>query len=83
VVYETSSQPLQTGDTLLFYTDGLVEAFGRDGRMVGYEALIGQLPHLTNANPEIAEQLLRQWHRGLVLPGPQDDDISIVVATFR
>ena len=38
--YEARGLPLAPGDSVLFYTDGLVEAFSPEGAMFGFERLM-------------------------------------------
>jgi serine phosphatase RsbU (regulator of sigma subunit) len=41
--YSTTSIPLSPGDRILLFTDGLIEAEDRDGRLFGIEGLISSL----------------------------------------
>ncbi len=77
--YPTTTVALQPGDTILFYTDGLVEAIARHGGQIGYEALESALPAMIGATPGATERSIRTWHRDLAAAGPQADDISVVI----
>ncbi|MBV9787556.1 MAG: GAF domain-containing protein [Chloroflexi bacterium] len=79
VHYVATNVRLEQGDTVLLYTDGLVEAFSPDGELFGFERLqatfaaCGDLPAET-----IVEQLfaaVTEWHAGV----ERHDDITTVV----
>jgi sigma-B regulation protein RsbU (phosphoserine phosphatase) len=69
---------LQPGDVVLFYTDGVTEAFNAAGELYGearlLEALAGQSSHTP---AEISEALLRGV-RAHAAEHPQSDDIAIL-----
>ncbi len=77
--YKNAEFMLEPGDTVLFYTDGLVEAVGHDGTQLGTSELMARLPAMLGSDPQATEGALRAWHNRVVRPGPQDDDISLVV----
>src|SRR3954453_2504364 len=64
---------LRSGDTLLLYTDGLVE-HGRTGIDEGITRLSGQLAELVDVPLEkLCDQLLDR-----IVPGRADDDIAVL-----
>ncbi|MBL7214850.1 MAG: SpoIIE family protein phosphatase [Phycisphaerae bacterium] len=77
--YQIKTIPFQHGDTLLLYTDGLIDAMNFDGKVWGKDRLVEVLK---NYPCETAEQLIgtilgyRRRHVGLA---NQTDDTSIVV----
>ena len=70
------SVPLASGDRLLLYTDGLVEARDRSGRdfdLVGHVAVL-RTPELDAALDGLLERLLAHVDGGL------DDDLALLLA---
>jgi sigma-B regulation protein RsbU (phosphoserine phosphatase) len=69
---------LESGDTLLFYTDGVPEAFGAGGEQFGME----RLEALLRRNPGLAPSgLLRALQNALsefMDAHPQEDDITMI-----
>jgi len=78
--YSEKTLPLEPGDRLLLYTDGLVEARNVDGKLLGEEALIGALHGTVGLTPdEAADRLVaaaQQW------AAVQDDDLTVLVCDF-
>ncbi|HEY9072476.1 MAG TPA: SpoIIE family protein phosphatase [Candidatus Ozemobacteraceae bacterium] len=70
----------EAGDQLVLYTDGLIEAEAMDGQALGYARFIESLPGLMRDSAAETERAIRDWHRRLVKPAPQADDITVVVA---
>ncbi len=78
--YESKSLPLQSGDRLLLYTDGLLEARNAQGKLFGEDSLATELKSSTNLTPtETVDHLIgavQQWAR------TQDDDLTVLVCDF-
>lgn len=77
--YEEGHLVLCPGDLLLFYTDGLTESLGKDGRELGKEVL----PHLLrrfsmNSASEIVSGLITYFSGNSAAPHPADD-VSLMV----
>jgi sigma-B regulation protein RsbU (phosphoserine phosphatase) len=74
---------LRTGDTLVFYTDGVTEAFNAGGEMFGEERLVAHLARQpgTSAADAVSGVLaaVRQ-HAG---DHPQSDDITVLAVRFE
>ncbi|MBF0502441.1 MAG: SpoIIE family protein phosphatase [Candidatus Riflebacteria bacterium] len=70
---------LSPGDTLFFYTDGLIEAVDNSGAPLNYPCFEAALPGLLRKNPVETERAIRAWHASRVRPGPPDDDITMVI----
>jgi serine phosphatase RsbU (regulator of sigma subunit) len=69
---------LQPGDTVVFYTDGLVE-YGRTGIDEGIDRLAGHVMELSDLPLEkLCDQLLDR-----VTPGRADDDIAILAVRMH
>jgi phosphoserine phosphatase RsbU/P len=68
---------LQPGDTVVFYTDGLIE-HGRSGIDEGIARLTCVLAELPQLPPdELCDQLL-----GRIVAGRTDDDIAILAVRY-
>src|SRR5580658_10037238 len=78
--YSTAAQRLQTGDRLLLYTDGIVEATNSTGEYFGQDALGTLLRQTAGITPaETADRIIsavRQWSAS------QDDDLTVLVCDF-
>jgi phosphoserine phosphatase RsbU/P len=78
----SESLDLSPGDTLLFFSDGVTEAFDETDEQFGEERLLAHLAERRGATaPEIVQSLLTavRTHAGLA---KQSDDISIVASQW-
>jgi sigma-B regulation protein RsbU (phosphoserine phosphatase) len=80
VSYADTTIPLEAGDRLLLYTDGLVEARNRAGEMFGDAALIAKLRHTGEIAPaEAADSIIaavQGWAHS------QDDDLTVLICDY-
>lgn len=80
---EEETIPLETGDVILFYTDGITEAMNRSDEVFGYrrlEEILTESAHL--GAEDIKDGVLsglRQFTHGL----PFGDDVTLVVAKVK
>ena len=77
--YEVETRPLNKGDCLLFYSDGLIDAANFDGQLWGREKLLQTAKKFTS---DPAEQMIRNilgYRRRFVGLARQVDDTSIIV----
>jgi sigma-B regulation protein RsbU (phosphoserine phosphatase) len=78
--YESKSLPLKSGDRLLLYTDGLVEARNADGKLFGEQSLVAELKTSARMTPsETVDHLIttvQGWAKS------QDDDLTVLVCDF-
>lgn len=78
VTYSNVSVPFQTGDKLLLYTDGIVEATGPDGQEFGRHRLGQMLCEMEQVAPaEFIERLFQK-----IASPAQQDDLTVVLAHF-
>jgi sigma-B regulation protein RsbU (phosphoserine phosphatase) len=77
----SQSLDLQAGDTLVFYTDGVTEAFDARGQQFGERRLLEHLRTAGQGAAETAASTLAavRAHAG---SHPQSDDITIVVVRY-
>ena len=83
VTYDEWSVTLNSGDILVFYSDGITEASSRDGKLFGtsrLKTLIGENTHLSSA--ELADRMLeavQEFTQG----GAITDDRTLVVMKVK
>jgi phosphoserine phosphatase RsbU/P len=81
--YDEWSVRLNTGDILLFYSDGIIEASNREGKFFGtglLKNLLASNTHMTSA--ELADRILeevQEFNQG----GPITDDRTLVVMKVK
>ncbi len=79
-IYTQLKIPLQADDTLLFYTDGLVEAKNSNGTMFSFDRLETSMQRLQQGhNPEQIIEALVAEIQNFVGEAEQHDDITLVV----
>jgi sigma-B regulation protein RsbU (phosphoserine phosphatase) len=78
--YSEKTLPLEPGDRLLLYTDGLIEARNGQGTMFGEESLFAAMRNTAGvAVAEAAERIIasvQQWAKS------QDDDLTVLVCDY-
>ena len=77
--YETASVEVQPGDALIFYTDGVVEAFNERGEEFGNERWANAIRGLPAMSAEKSLQFLMEAVDGFVGGTRQSDDITCMV----
>jgi serine phosphatase RsbU (regulator of sigma subunit) len=77
--YETASLDLQPGDALIFYTDGVVEAFNARGEEFGNPRWLETIRSLPNLNAKDSLQFLMKPVDTFVGATRQSDDITCFV----
>ncbi|HYL83525.1 MAG TPA: PP2C family protein-serine/threonine phosphatase [Candidatus Angelobacter sp.] len=78
-LYETSTVELRTGDALIFFTDGVVEAFNESGEEFGNERWMGAIRNLPDWNAHDTLQFLMKRVDDFVGATRQSDDITCLV----
>lgn len=71
---------LQSGDQVLFYTDGLIERFDSEGQMYGVDRLSEQLASATSCPPAEKLQQIYADVASFVAGRPADDDQTLLLA---
>jgi phosphoserine phosphatase RsbU/P len=74
--YSSVKYPLETGDCVLFYTDGLVEGTSVDGQPFGMERLRNFVRANDSQDPTVLLDRLLQT----ALVGAREDDVTLVLA---
>ncbi|MFZ2149535.1 MAG: GAF domain-containing SpoIIE family protein phosphatase [Sedimentisphaerales bacterium] len=81
--YELETVKLKEGDCLLFYTDGLVDAFNFDNELWGRANLLEAAKKFTSGSSEQMINNILGYRRRFVGLARQIDDTSIVVVKVR
>jgi serine phosphatase RsbU (regulator of sigma subunit)/CHASE1-domain containing sensor protein len=77
--YEEQEATLEVGDSLLFYSDGLVEAHAPDGEMFGFPRLRKLVAiHGAGSGEEFLDHLLEELYSFTGEDWEQEDDITLV-----
>ena len=77
VTYSEIAVPLEDGDRLLLYTDGLIEARNASGRMFGEASLVTAMKESAGfAAGEAAERLIASVQKWAPV---QEDDLTVLV----
>jgi phosphoserine phosphatase RsbU/P len=79
VVYQTAYLDLQPGDALIFFTDGVVEAFNESGEEFGNERWNGAIRNLPDWNAQQTLHHLMKRVDEFVGATRQSDDITCLV----
>ncbi len=81
--YEIETVELKAGDSLLFYTDGLIDAVNFDNELWGRENLLETAKKFTTGSAEQMMKNILGYRRRFVGLARQIDDTSIVVVKVR
>jgi sigma-B regulation protein RsbU (phosphoserine phosphatase) len=78
--YVTATHPLEPGDRLVLYTDGLLEAANTEGEEFGPERLANLLKKTARRSPDhAADEIvssLKRWSRA------QNDDLTLLICDY-
>ncbi len=77
--YETASLELKPGDALIFFTDGVVEAFNESGEEFGNERWLSAIRNLPDWDAQQSLQYLMKGVDEFVGATRQSDDITCLV----
>lgn len=79
VVFEEKIRPLNQGDLILFYTDGLIEAENADKEFFGLERIKDVLKQQSGANPQQIIHALKDALQRFCVDAVFADDITFMV----
>jgi phosphoserine phosphatase RsbU/P len=83
VKYETASLELRPGDALIFFTDGVVEAFNESGEEFGNTRWLNAIHNLPDSNAQQTLHFLMKRVDEFVGATRQSDDITCLVFRSR
>jgi sigma-B regulation protein RsbU (phosphoserine phosphatase) len=79
VDYEETHLPLQPGDKIIFYTDGIVEAMNAGKEIFGFERLLDTIRNAADFNAaDLLDKLMADVN-GFVGDAKQHDDLTVIV----
>ncbi len=78
-VYETGAVDLKAGDALIFYTDGVIEAFDEKGQEFGNDRWIDAIRRLPDESAQESLQFLMKRVDDFVGLTRQSDDITCLI----
>jgi sigma-B regulation protein RsbU (phosphoserine phosphatase) len=81
--FETAELELRAGDALIFYTDGVVEAFNEKGQEFGNDRWIDAIRALPDWNAQESLQFLMKRVDDFVGLTRQSDDITCLVVRTK
>jgi sigma-B regulation protein RsbU (phosphoserine phosphatase) len=81
--YETATLELKLGDALIFFTDGVVEAFNEEGKEFGNERWLSVIRNLPDWNAQETLNYLMKKVDDFVGATRQSDDITCLVFRSR
>jgi serine phosphatase RsbU (regulator of sigma subunit) len=79
--YQEAKLELSKGDTVLFYTDGVVEAMNPDKEMYGFERLMDLVDRNSGSGAQELLETIMEDVTNFAGDAVQHDDITIVVVT--
>jgi sigma-B regulation protein RsbU (phosphoserine phosphatase) len=78
--YTNAERPMETGDRLLLYTDGVIEAANAEGDQFGQDALSAVLRQTAELPPAAAsDQIVSAVQRW---SASQDDDLTVLICDY-
>ncbi|MGE3541206.1 MAG: PP2C family protein-serine/threonine phosphatase [Candidatus Tectimicrobiota bacterium] len=81
-VYTANTISVAPGSTLLLYTDGIPEAFNRQGAIFSVERLEAHLRQAAGQAPQELLQGIVQAVREFAAGAPQSDDLTLLAVTY-
>ncbi len=82
-VYEEHKLKLNLNDSLVLYTDGIVEARDLEGKVLGYEELQKIIKKSHHHDAEVYYNNIFNAYKGYIETGPDEDDITLIVVSFN
>lgn len=79
----TQGREIQSGDVMVLYSDGLVEAMNASGEEFGETRLTALLSQVFRRNPDKIRASILGSIRAFLKDAAAHDDLSCVVAKFR
>ena len=70
---------ITTGDTVVFYTDGLIETLDSQGEQIGYDRFAAALPGLMRATAENTVSAILDWRTAHAGSANLEDDVTVMV----
>ena len=81
--YQETTLDLRSGDTVLFYTDGVVEAMNLNDEMYGFDRLKALMEMTTGASAQDLLETIIEDVTDFAGDAEQHDDITVVAVTVQ
>lgn len=82
ITYKLNTTTINEGDTIFLFTDGIVEAFNKQGEQYGPERLDAVLEKPYGSCEELCNNVYNDV-RKFSEYGPQDDDITVMAVKYK
>jgi hypothetical protein len=82
-IYEEHHLILEPNDSLVLYTDGIVEARNLDKEVLGYKAFQNIIKDSYANNTETYYDNILAAYKDYISTGPDEDDITLIVMSFN
>ena len=82
IEYKARTLFLKPGDTLFLYTDGVTEAFDREGELFGEERLADALNAVAEPDPKVSCNVVRMAVAAFAEGVPQADDLTVLAVEY-
>jgi len=79
IKYEEKEIPLEKGDRLILYTDGLIETCNDSGEMYGLTRLMTVVVKHKNLDPASLSEMIMSEVTGFTGPDKFDDDVTLLI----
>ena len=77
--YRETKLPLRSGDSVVFYTDGIVEAMNAENEIYGFDRLLSVIQEAEFLSAEAILKLIMNRVEAFVGGASQHDDITVIV----
>ncbi|MBF0545403.1 MAG: SpoIIE family protein phosphatase [Candidatus Riflebacteria bacterium] len=78
-VFSLENITLSRGDSIMFYSDGLIESQTKKGEVLGFQRVKKEVSHLLSENPEKSVSNIFDWHGELTGNASIQDDITVAI----
>ena len=82
-IYKDATVPITRGDSLILYTDGIIEQNNESGQMFGTDSFYRLFDKITGKNPEEIAGLVIKEVNDFAGASPQSDDLSLLVIRYE
>ena len=81
--YENAIFQLNKGDRMLFYTDGINEAFSPSGEQYGIPRLKSVFSETSGLLPEVAHKTILESYQNFIQTQPPEDDRTLILLELK
>jgi serine phosphatase RsbU (regulator of sigma subunit) len=74
---------LEAGDTIVFYTDGIVEAMNARDEMFGFDRLLKVVENAGSTSADLLHKEILNSIKEFAGDAPQHDDLTVIVVSVN